>query len=70
MAIGVDPQFGEVAAVMAVVVRIIDWAVRDLDRLRLPEELFEVIPSQAVVPRIGFGAGGADDRGAFRRGGG
>ena len=43
MAMNADPQFGDVATVMAVMARVLDWAVRDLDRLRLPEELFEVI---------------------------
>jgi hypothetical protein len=51
VAIGVDPQFGNVAVVMAVVLRILDWAARDLDRLTLPEELFEAVPSHAVVLR-------------------
>jgi len=43
MAMDADPQFGDVATTMAVLVRVLDWAVRDLDRLRLPEELFEVV---------------------------
>jgi hypothetical protein len=45
----VDPQFGDVAAVMAVTIRILDWAIRDLDRLKLPDELFEVVPQRPVV---------------------
>jgi hypothetical protein len=47
--IGSDPQFAEVLARMATVVRILDWALCDLDRLRLPDELFEVIPVQTAV---------------------
>ena len=43
MAMNADPQFGDVVTVMVVLVRVLDWAVRDLDRLRLPEELFEVV---------------------------
>jgi hypothetical protein len=50
MAIGVDPQFADVTAVMAAMVRILDWAVGDLDRLKLPEELFEMVPSRVVIP--------------------
>jgi hypothetical protein len=38
-----DPQLGDVAAAMTTVVRILDWAIGDLDRLKLPEELFEVV---------------------------
>jgi len=43
MAMNADPQFGDVVTVMVVLVRVLDWAVHDLDRLRLPEELFEVV---------------------------
>ena len=43
MAVNADPQFGDAATVMTVLVRVLDWAVHDLDLLRLPEELFEVI---------------------------
>jgi hypothetical protein len=39
-----DVQLGDVATTIAVLVRIIDWAVRDLDHLRLPAELLEVVP--------------------------
>jgi hypothetical protein len=41
---GRDVQLGDVATTIAVLVRIIDWATRDLDRLHLPEELLEVVP--------------------------
>jgi len=40
----VDPQFGDVVVVTRVVLRILDWAVGDLDRLRIPDELFEEVP--------------------------
>jgi len=44
-----DPQFGEVAATVSYVVRILDWTIGDLERLRLPDELFEVVPVQPIV---------------------
>lgn len=47
--IGTDPQFADVLATMATVARILDWALCDLDRLRLPDELFEVIPVQTAA---------------------
>jgi hypothetical protein len=47
--VGTDSQFGDVAVTMAAMVRILDWALRDLDRLRLPDELFEVVPVQPAV---------------------
>lgn len=44
-----DPQFAEVAATMASVVRILDWTLGDLEGLRLPDELVEVVPVQLAV---------------------
>ncbi len=48
-----DPQFGDVVTTMAAMVRILDWTMRDLDRLRLPDELFEVVPVQPAVRIVG-----------------
>jgi hypothetical protein len=41
---GSDAQLGDVAAVVTVVARILDWAMLDLDHVRLPDELLEVVP--------------------------
>jgi hypothetical protein len=47
--IELDPQFGDVTVTIATVVRILDWTLRDLDRLRLPDELFEVVRPRPVI---------------------
>jgi hypothetical protein len=48
---GRDVQLGDVAAVMTMVVRILDWTMRDLDRLHLPAELLEVVlPVSRIRP--------------------
>ena len=49
--IELDPQFAGVAATMATVARILDWTMRDLDHLRLPDEMFEVVPVQPIASR-------------------
>src|SRR5689334_8829207 len=49
----VDPQFGDVVMVTRVLLRILDWAVGDLDRLRLPDELFEEIPPHTATRTAG-----------------
>jgi hypothetical protein len=46
---GSDPRLGDVVTTVAVLVRILDWATRELKDVYPPEELFEVIelPSDA-----------------------
>ena len=44
-----DPQFEDVTSTVATMLRILEWSTRDLDRLRLPDELFEVVPVQPTV---------------------
>ncbi len=47
--VDIDPQFGDVVAKMAAVVQVLGWTMQELDRLSLPDELFEVIPVQRGV---------------------
>jgi hypothetical protein len=48
-----DQQFADVSATMATVIRILDWTLHDLDRLQLPDKLFEAIaqPAVRILPR-------------------